>query len=561
MSRALSGFLDDVDLDEVLRVLALSRRSGLLDVLGPEARAELHFVGGRLVRSRLHDSTETVGAMLTRHNIMRADDIADGDAGAETLEALVARVERNGTHRQLLVRVDDVIAEHLEETAHRILQWRSGSFSFRVTSDVSAPLRYAGDTALTLPSGIDADELAREARRRRVERQGDPLVGFGAPRARSRSLVPGRVEVLVVDDDPIFLASVEQALTNAGVPLIALPSAQRAMDRIDSVVDDDINAVVVDLIMPRSTGRGILGGLEFLREAHLRGCADRVFLALDAPHDDAEALAIKLGAQVVFKPKERDDLPLFLNPILTRLQRAPLATPGFDLARELSRELPDADELRDQWQTSAHAHQGDDAVKSLETLKALLGELNDPSFEEEIPLLLLRFASAFFVRGALFSIDRTRNELVGLGGFGVGSADPGRLVRNIRVPLNADTVFARAVAERCGVRQPFWDSEWNTRFVALLGGPRPREVYTAPLMSPRGLEGVLYADNRTDPRPFPDIALLEIFLQQASAALERATLVRELEVLRTSQPPTAASSVPPELSVPSASAHQAPERS
>ncbi len=543
MSRPLSGFLDDVDLDEVLRVVALSRRAGLLEVLGPEARAELHFVGGRLVRTRLHDNAETVGAMLVRQGVLRAEDLADDDADAETLEALVARIERDGNHRQLLVRVDDVVAEQLEETAHRVLQWRSGSFSFRVTADTSAPLRYAGDTALTLPSGIDADELAREARRRRTERQGDPLMGFGAPRARARSLVPGRVEVIVVDDDPAFLASVETALSDAGVPLMALPSAQRAIDRLDAAVEDDVNALVFDLVMPRSSGRGVLGGLELLREANIRGVADRVFLTLDAPHEDAEALATSLGAHVVFKPKDREELPHFLNPILTHLQRAPLATPGFDLARELSRELPDADELRDQWQTSAHAHQGDDAVKSLETLKALLGELNDPSFEEEIPLLLLRFASAFFVRGALFSIDKGKGELVGLGGFGVGGADPGRLVRSIRIPLGADTVFARAVAERCGVRQPFWDSEWNSRFVGLLGGPRPREVYTAPLMSPRGLEGVLYADNSTDPRPFPDIALLEIFLQQASAALERATLVRELEVLRTSIPPGPASTV------------------
>jgi GAF domain-containing protein len=85
-----------------------------------------------------------------------------------------------------------------------------------------------------------------------------------------------------------------------------------------------------------------------------------------------------------------------------------------------------------------------------------------------------------------------------------------------------------------------WDSEWNARFLRLMGGHHPPEVYAAPLISPRGLEAVLYADTGAEPRPFPDIALFEIFLQQAAAALERATLARELQVLRDSQLPTAA---------------------
>jgi CheY-like chemotaxis protein len=536
MSRALSGFLDDVDLDEVLRVIALSRRSGLLDVDGgdgdnTDGRAELHFVTGRLVRARLHDTVETVGSMLVRAGVL---DERERDAAieAETLEDLVARIERGRGARQLLVRVDDAISQGLEDAVSRVLAWRQGSFTFRVTHETSAPLRYPGDTAFTLPAGVDAEELSREAKRRRAERNSDPLASFGVKKSRPKTMVPGRPEVLVVDDDPIFLAAVERVLGEAGVSMVTMPSAQRAIDRVTSAVDDGVQAIVVDLVMPRSNGRGILGGLELLRAAHAHGAGSRVFLALEEAHDDAERLATSLGAGVLRKPTARDELAGFLNPVLLRLDRPPLAVAGFDLARELSRELPDSDDWRAEWHDNH-----DDNFKSLETLKALLVELNNPSFDEEIPLLLLRFASAFFVRGALFSVDHARRELVGLGGFGVGGSDPGRLVRSIRIPLSADTVFARAIAERCGLRQAFWDSEWNTRLASLLGGPRPREVYTAPLTSPRGLEGVLYADNGTDPRPFPDIALLEIFLQQAAAALERAMLSRELHTLRASQLP------------------------
>ncbi|HEY1100442.1 MAG TPA: hypothetical protein VGF99_15995, partial [Myxococcota bacterium] len=393
------------------------------------------------------------------------------------------------------------------------------------------------DTAFTVPAGLDVDELARDARRRRHDRDSDPLASFGVKKQRTKTMLPGRPEVIVVDDDPAFLAAVERGLVDAGVSMLGLSSAGKAIDRLTTANDDGTRAIVVDLVMPRSNGRGILGGIELLRRAHDEGVSNRVFLAIDDSHDDAERLAVSMGATILKKPRGvGDELAAFLNPLLERLDRPPLAVAGFDLARELARDLPDSDDWNVEWRDNL-----DDTFKSLDTLKALLVELNDPSFDEEIPLLLLRFASAFFVRGALFSVDRQRNELVGLGGFGVGGPDPGRLVRSIRIPLAADTVFARAVAERCGLRQAFWDSEWNTRLVTTLGGPRPREVYTAPLTSPRGLEGILYADNGTEPRPFPDIALLEIFLQQAAAALERATLARELHELRTSRPPEPAS--------------------
>jgi CheY-like chemotaxis protein len=545
MSRPLSGSLNDVDLDEVVRVIARSRRSGLLDVSHSDARAELCFISGRLVRVRLDDSAETMGAMVVRLGLLASEDVSDDvNDTSETIEALVSRVEAKRAQKQLLVRVDDAIAEALEDAVARVLGWRTGSFSFRVTGDTAVPLRYVGDTAMTVPSGVDAEGLARDVCRRQLENQGAPFGVVATNRGSKTPQPAGRTELIVVDDDPAFLGALEELLAEAGVPCLAAASAERAINRIARAAQDGIAAIIVDLVMPRSTGRGLLGGLELLTTATEAGVGSRVFLAIDEPHADAEALAKSMGAVVLHKPKRREDLPGFLNPVLALLQRPAISTGGFDLARELSRELPATDALRSEWHVDARGNP-DESLKSLETLKALLVELNNPSFEEEIPLLLLRFASAFFVRGALFSVDHARQELVGLGGFGVGGSDPGRLVRSIRVPLQADTVFARAIANRCGVRQHVWESEWNTRLFSMLAGPRPRETYTAPLISPRGLEGVLYADNGTAARPFPDIALLEIFLQQASAALERATMARELDVLRASQLPTPAASDDP----------------
>lgn len=539
--RVLNGNLEDLDLDEIVRVVALSRRSGLLSVDGAEGKAELTFASGRLVRARAFDAVETLGQMLVRVGVLDAEELAAEPAtseGAQTLDQLIERVAQERGERGLLVHADDVIGEHLQALALRVMLFRTGSFLFRITDEEPDPRRYPRDTALTLPAGVDAEELAREARRRRSEQRSDPMARLGTPAPWRRPLAAGEaVELFLVDDDPTFLHDAERVASEQGVGVAALGGARQAIDRFFALGAGEAPAyMIVDLVMPRSSGKGILGGLEVVRRAAELDLAPRVFLALEDEHADAERLAWSLGVAGVVKKAAaptadgngaEPPLSAYLNPALERLRRPPLASATYDLSRVLREEMGEAS---GEWRADG-GRMTDDNVRSLETLKALLGELNDPSFHEEIPLLLLRFASAFFVRGALFSVDQQKGELVGLGAFGLGVPDPGRLVRSIRVPMSADTVFSRALQERAGVRQPLFESEWNVRLAGALGGPRPREVYTAPLISPRGLEGVLYADNATDARQFPDIQLFEIFLQQAAAALERANLKAQLKRL------------------------------
>lgn len=546
MTRVLTGDIEDLGLDEIVRVVGLSRRSGVLTVDSLEGKAELSFEHGRLTRGRQQDAGETAADVLMKAGILEEDDLfapPGTPESSQTLEQLVERVAEEREDPALLVRVDEAIADALTELALQVMLYRTGTFHFRVVDEGEAPLRYPRDTALALPGGIDSDDLVRDAKRRRADKKADPLSGMGTGPPRRAAPTTDAPELFVVDDDPAFLKAAERAASEAGIPVVTVPSARQAVDRFFALGAGDTNSVmVVDLVMPRTTGRGILGGLEILRRASELDIAGRVFLALEDDHEDARNIARSLGAAgVVRKPKadrltaapSKTDEPAFapyLNPVLERLRRSPLVAQRVDLANELRMEFG---ETSGEWQTDG-GKIVDEGVRSLEVLKALLGELNNPSFEEEIPLLVLRFASAFFVRGALFTVDTKKQELAGLGGFGLGVADPGRLVHSIHVPLQADTVFTRALKERAGVRQPFFDSEWNTRLVTALGGPRPRDVYTAPLISPRGVEAVLYADNTTEQRPFPDVHLLEIFLQQAAAALERANLAREVVRLNAS---------------------------
>jgi CheY-like chemotaxis protein len=534
------------DLLDALLEFAHARRSGVLTIRDGTPLASLTFSAGRIVRVRRMPATDTLGGLLVRAGVLQTSEL-HGPVG-ESLEQLIGRVGQRRGILHLLVRADDAIAEEMEEATLAVLAHGRGACSFRPDAELVPPRGKIDDDALTLPSGIDVDELLNEARARGIRCPLDGgVVDESAPRPPP--------SIIVVDDDPAFLGALAGVLGRAGVSSTLLASTRQAVEKVAALGPDDL--VLADLFMPRSSGRGFLGGLEIARAAHARGVADRVYVSLEAPHGDAEAELARVGVAGALRRPRGDDpaqIVAFLRPLLLRVAvHGDDGHGAFDLVRALQAELGDTD-----WRTTSGRDEGVDDIDHLATLKALLGELNAPTFDEEIPLLVLRFSSAFFARGALFRVDEAHEEFVGLGGFGLAGDDPGRLVRSIRIPLDAPCVLADAIHARTGVR-----SMWSRRVADEILGEKfgahaGDELYVAPLFSPRGIEGVLLADNAGMNRRFPNLALVEIFLQQAAAAMERASLARQVAAL--SQPPTSIATAPvtmrstvPRTSTPTAS--------
>jgi CheY-like chemotaxis protein len=527
------------DLLDALLEFAHARRSGVLTIRDGAPLASLTLSAGRIVRVRRMPATDTLGALLVRAGVLQTSEL-HGPVG-ESLEQLIGRVGQRRGVLHLLVRADDAIAEEMEEATLAVLAHGRGALSFRPDAELVPPRGKIDDDALTLPSGIDVEELLSEARARGLRFPIDGgVVDESAPRPPP--------SIVVVNDDPAFLGALAGVLGRAGVSSTLLASTRQAIEKLATLGPEDL--LLADLFMPRSSGRGFLGGLELARAAHARGFADRVYVSLDGPHVDAESEFAKLGvAGVLRRPRGEDPAQIiaFLRPLLVRVAvHGDDGHGAYDLVRALQAELGDSD-----WQNPGRRDNDIDETDHLATLKALLGELNAPTFDEEIPLLLLRFASAFFARGALFRVDEAHEEFVGLGGFGLAGDDPGRLVRSIRIPLEAPCVLADAINARAGVR-----STWSRRVADEILGEKfgahaGDELYVAPLFSPRGVEGVLLADNAGMNRRFPNLSLVEIFVQQAGAAMERAALARQVAAL--TQPPTAATSVVPRTSTPTAS--------
>jgi CheY-like chemotaxis protein len=522
MARSLEGNLEDLELAEVLRVIALSRRSGTLTVESATENAAVRIALGRIYAVRLSTETATLADVLVSGDVVLPS--AFVAAERRSLDDILRALAANANDSGLFARAEQAILDKLTDVLLTLLEKREGHFAFLTTEGVHDTLRFPADTTYALTDGVDAEKVVRTLRQKK---QGGHRPG--ASRARGDTTLgsePKPQELLIVDDDPGALTALEQEARGTGLEVTTALGARSAIDALTRMKGRDDAVALVDLVMPRSNGKGILGGLEVLSRAAELGLIQHCFLTLDAPHDDAIALARSLGvAGIIERPRAGEPLTHLLNPALLHLGHPALVDQPIDLAAELMRETGETEWAADPDQKL------DESARNLEVLRSLLAQVSNPTFEDEIPLLLLRFAAAYFARGALFAHHAATGQLVGIGGFGFTSSDPGRAIHALHLPKAADTVFSRAIRERAGVRQHYFDSECNTRLLAGLGGPRPTEVYTAPLLSPRGLEAVLYADNATTGRAFPDTLLLEIFVQQAGVALERSSLVRRVDEL------------------------------
>jgi len=164
-------------------------------------------------------------------------------------------------------------------------------------------------------------------------------------------------------------------------------------------------------------------------------------------------------------------------------------------------------------------------------LCSLLAEMRQHSFEAEISLLLMRYASELAARGILFAIKDSK--LCGLGQFGLNQSKDGKsadeMVRELCLPLGTDSVLARVV--RTG--EPFIgttpESYWFSELLSRVGGfGHELTLFVLPLSCNEGPAFMIYGDNYPGNSELSGLGELVALAGQASLALERIALQRRI---------------------------------
>jgi hypothetical protein len=107
-----------------------------------------------------------------------------------------------------------------------------------------------------------------------------------------------------------------------------------------------------------------------------------------------------------------------------------------------------------------------------------------------------------------------------------GGPDDGAL-RELSLGSREPAWFRRVIEERRPVRAAPSDNG-DHRLAVLLGNEIPGEVYVAPIVTGERVAALLYADNLPAQEPIGDTTALEVLLDAAGIALDRALIERTL---------------------------------
>ena len=164
------------------------------------------------------------------------------------------------------------------------------------------------------------------------------------------------------------------------------------------------------------------------------------------------------------------------------------------------------------------------------SLYSFLAELRSHSFEAEVSLLIMRYASEVVSRGVLFVVKEA--EICGLGQFGIDIDGPDHRnaderVREITIPLGGKSLFDNVVRRGEPFIGRIAESYWHTQMLSHIGGNgRDLIGFALPIMCNDKPVFILYGDNYPDMRELVGIDALVTLVNQASIVLEKIVLER-----------------------------------
>ena len=174
----------------------------------------------------------------------------------------------------------------------------------------------------------------------------------------------------------------------------------------------------------------------------------------------------------------------------------------------------------DPFETTGHS-------KDMSALMALSQELRFPESLSEVSLLVMRYASDIFKRGILFEI-RDQN-LYGLGQFGLDYKGADEAIRGTVLTISQNSLIDQIMKNKSSYKGEFKKDETTEKIVKILGGGWPPEVAIFPVVVEGSVKAILYCDNQPEGDPIDETPGLEIFINQAGLALEKALLKKRLK--------------------------------
>jgi hypothetical protein len=612
---SLVGSLEDLGLGDLLQIVHLAGKSGVLRLRGDAGEGQIVFRKGMIREAHAKSGPTDLRELLAARRVVAGPLLERAWIEAHHVGRRLADVlvERGLVTAEA---IDALRREQIESAVLAMFAWPSGEFSFemRELTDDGAEL--------ALDPGVNPQFLALEGTRRvdenasGLEPDADLTDADDAPAALEAELVLDGAADDVTGLTPAFAAEPPRPRADAPAPSPeARPAASAARARAPVVVvaeaapppappvvliDPSLAAlewakVALSADFPRVHVFQRPGlGIDRIRQYLARAEIPLVVIAEDTPPDsaagarDANEIVARLKRQaagmhvlllcdegsppprrmradaVVARPsatlladpraaRERTRIAAALAETLMRQVRPePVAAPAEPPPAPLPEPAPAAKpapapkpELAPPPEPAAPAEAELPAEPgpaepseplvlpppprpdALAKLRETSARIREGAGRGEVLAQVLSFAAQHFSRVALFGVRGDR--VVGVAQVGLARAggpdDAG--LRELSLGSREPAWFRRVIEERRPLRAAPSDNG-DHRLAVLLGNEIPAEAYVAPIVTGERVAALLYADNLPGPERIGDTGALEVLLDAAGIALDRALIERTL---------------------------------
>ena len=160
---SLVGNLADLGLGEILQILSLSRKSGVLSLHGGGREGRIRFQNGQIVQATSSAFRENLGDLLLRKGLVDADTLKQ----ALAVQCQIVHPQRIGTilaaHFDIsLTAIDAIVKEQVEKIIFSFFRWTEGSFSFDLRDLDEQAVTRCNPLQLMLEQGLNPQWLALE---------------------------------------------------------------------------------------------------------------------------------------------------------------------------------------------------------------------------------------------------------------------------------------------------------------------------------------------------------------------------------------------------------------
>jgi hypothetical protein len=565
---SLVGSLEDLGLGDILQVISLSRKSGVLLLRSDRGEGRIIFRDG-LIRGafREGDSTGLRELVAGSETVAPADlDAAWEQARAQGASLAAVLIDRSLSSAESL---EELCRENVEGAVMQMFRWETGEFSFEVRDDIL-------DEEIFSSSGINPQFLALDFTRLADEKGGDAdedpscdslmFDGEGEFAAAEGETFTEEAIVTIEESDPTeeWIVTAEPMLEPE--PLEATEEAPDAAPSSlvapQSRLVSPVVAIDADLAVLEWVKQGLSDtfprvhifqrselGISRIRQYLARAEIPLVLLSANAPSDplsganDCVEIIERLKAHsrrmpVVllvepgedpFRGRGKGSRP---DAIAEKPTASHLADPRcLPLRAEYAAGLRDVMVACTSRRCAADAPPsptGSLSPDSLARLKQVSARIRDPSSGGEVLPLVLRFASETLSRVAMFMIREDTAQGIAQVGLPKAGGPDQRGLREVTLPHREPAWFRRVFDSR-GPERAAPADDGDQRLAVLLGNAIPEEAYVAPIESGEQIVALLYADNLPGGEPIGDTSALEVVLHEAGLALDRAWLERVLE--------------------------------